>query len=116
MEDVDGAPSPHVVALSGGADDATQVGDGFQKRLVDRAEHGRLVRVLRLAGIQCRGLIVDQDVQRLVLGQLGALCERGGVARRRDGRREQRHRDGAQQPGAWDHTSIISGWRDHPHE
>ena len=73
MEHVGGAAVGHVIALRGGSDDAIEIGAGLEKRLVDGAQDCGLVRVLRLPGIQRRGLIIELNVKGLVLGEPGPL-------------------------------------------
>ena len=109
VKDEDVAAVRDVIALRGGRHHSTQVRRWLQQRLGDRAQDSGLVWVLRLAWVERTRLVLEQQPERLVLGELWPLGQGTGIARREHGRHEQRQGDGAKQPGAWDHLSIISG-------
>ena len=97
VEDVGSAVAVDIEALRRGRHNAAQVRVGPQERLGDRTEHRGLIRVLRLSGVERRGLVFQHDPQDLILGQLWPHRD-AGVTRRRHHNHKQHDSDGANHP------------------
>ena len=70
VEDVGRPGAVHLVALRRGRLHTAQVCLGLEQRLGDGAQQRRLVGVLRLAGVQRWGLVLELHPQHLVLREL----------------------------------------------
>src|SRR5712691_8878871 len=72
MEHVRSAGAVLFVALRRRRHDSAQVGRGLDQRFGHRAQDGRLIRVLGLAGVERRRLVLELDAQHLVFRELRA--------------------------------------------